>query len=68
MKNQEVPTIEEISGLFIPDHLKEHFKITEITPEKITVEELKKPSDQSKRFLEVFSFAAKMAGFKTCFE
>lgn len=69
MKN-EVPTItiNDIAEMFIPDNLKDHFQLNEITQNRITLTEIKEPTIESKKFLEIFSFAVQMAGIEVSFE
>lgn len=64
MNENSIPTIEEISNLFVPKKFREYFEITEVTPEKIFLKVKKISTPESQTFLEHFLTATKMTGFK----
>ena len=62
MKNNTIPTIEEISDLFIPENFRQYFEVKDITPEMILLN-VKKDNLEARRFFTYFVLNSKMVGF-----
>lgn len=63
MKNKDIPTIQEISNLFIPEYFRQYFEVNDITPEMIILN-VKKDNQEARNFFTDFVLKSKMAGFE----
>lgn len=63
MKNKNIPTIEEISDLFIPKRFREYFEVKDIMPEMIILN-VKKDNQEARNFFTHFVSISKIAGFE----
>jgi hypothetical protein len=64
MSEKIIPSIEEISDLFIPKQFRKYFEITEITPEKIFLKVKVLDTLGAKEFLQQFLEITKIVGVK----
>ena len=64
MSENIIPSIKEISDLFIPEQFRKYFEITEITPEKIFLSVKNLDTLDAKEFLKQFLEITKKMGVK----
>lgn len=63
MKNNDIPTIEEISDLFIPKQFREYFEVKDIAPGLIILN-VKKDNQEARNFFTDFVSISKFVGFE----
>jgi hypothetical protein len=61
--NKNIPTIKEISNLFIPEQYRQYFEVKEITPELIILN-VKQDNLKARIFFTDFVLNSKIAGFE----
>jgi hypothetical protein len=61
--NKNIPTIKEISNLFIPEQYRQYFEVKEITPELIILN-VKQDNQKARIFFTDFVLNSKIAGFE----